>query len=312
MEKISLFARHSFNECVCEGYAFLAKQLMLVVRVLMPYFTIMSLFAVVSAAYNIKLNVAVMAHEIVSLEEILLAMLLYTVSWLLGVIAVARMFLLFRRLTAVELPAPEDVSVTKTTMWKRSLGRTMHLAWRTLPYSVWVLILNMPGFPIVEPFFNFVSGLSMEYQMLVCCGVVLLGIVAAVFLAPFIYTFYCRMMKPTVSPNDIETMRTFGFKEAYKKGFSHKGKILSLTVWNAFLYMIACAVILLPAIIATVAYLSSVESRVNFGDTALIPTTGYALMFVAGVIAVTFCALLQVAFSASLMYLFGDIYSKEK
>ena len=45
-------------------------------------------------------------------------------------------------------------------------------------------------------------------------------------------------------------------------------------------------------------------------------TDGQVDIFVAGVgtgvIAVTFCALLSVAFSASIMYLFGDIYSKDK
>lgn len=312
MDKISLFERHSFTSCVCEGYSFLAKQLLLVVRVLIPYFTIASLLGVLSYAYNVKLNVAVMAQGMVSLQEILVAMLLFTLTWFAVVIAKARMFLMFRRLTALELPKPEDVSVTKVTMWKRSLIRTMQLAWRSMPYYIWVLVLYMPGFPIVEPCVMYISGLSMEYKILAVCGIVLLGIILTVFLTPIIYTFYCRMMKPSNVMGDAEQMRAFDFKEAYKKGFRHKGKIFSLTLWSSFLYTIACFILLLPAIVATEAYLSSVESNVNFGDTVLIPVAGYVLMFVAGVIAVTFCALLSVAFSASIMYLFGDIYSKDK
>lgn len=313
MDNISLFARHSFATCVSKGYAFLAKQLLLVSKVMLPYFTIASLLCVLSIAYNVKLNVAVVAQGMVSIEEVLSAMLLHTLAWLAAVVVTARMFLLFRRLTTVEIPKPEDVTATKVAAWKRSLIRTMQLAWRSLPYTIWVLILNMPGFPIVDPCMKFIGGLTMEYKTLVVCGLLLLAVIAVVLLSPFIYTFYCRMMKPTViDKGEVEKMRAFGFLAAYKKGFKHKGKIIMVTLWSLFLLLIACAVILLPGIVATEAYLSSVEGSINFGDKALIPAWGYALVFTSGTIAMTFCCLLGVAFSASLMYLFGDIYSKEK
>src|SRR5574344_3035009 len=312
MDNISLFARHSFASCISKGYAFLAKQLLLVVRVLLPYFTIASLLGVLSEACNVKQNVAIVAFGTVSLEEILSAMSLYTLAWLASVIAIARMVLLFRRLTALEIPLPEDVAATKMTIWKRSLGRTMNLVWRSLPYTIWILLLNMPGFPIIDPLVTFIGGLSMEYRVLALCIMLLLAIILVIFLTPLIYTFSCRMMKPAVGVDDKEKMSAFDFKIAYKKGFHHKGKIFSLTLWSAFLFMIICAVIVVPGIVSTEAYLSSVEGSVNFGETALIPMAGYVLMIAVSTVAMTFCWLLSVAFSASLMYLFGHIYTKEK
>lgn len=313
MDKISLFSRHSFASCVSNGWTFLAKQLLLLSKVMLPYFTVLSLAVVIFTAYNIKLNITTIAYGMVSVEEILLSIALFTLTWVIGVISLARLFLLFRRLTALEIPKPEEVAATKTTRAKQTLRRTLQLAWRSMPYTVWVLVLFMPGFPIIDPLTTYIGGLSKEYMALAIFALLIAAWIAALFLTPIIYTFYCRMMKPTVIMNDDSAKeQTFAFKEAYRKGFRHKGKIFSLTLWSAFLQLIVSAVILLPGIVAIEAYLCSVEGNVNFGDTVLIPASGYLLMIIVGTIAITFCCLLQVAFYASLMYLFGDLYSKDK
>lgn len=310
MDKISLFTRHSFASCVVKGWTFLAGHFLLLSKVMLPYFTVLSLVGVVFMAYNIKLNVATVAYGMVSLEEILLSMLLFTLTWAIGVISLARLFLCFRRLTALEIPKPEEVMATRMATARNTMRRTMQLAWRSIPYTIWILLLNMPGFPIIEPLMTYIGGLSKEYMILAIFVLLLVAGIALVFLTPLVYTFYCRMMKPTVIVNDDEREQAFAFKKAYRKGFRHKGKIFSLTLWSAFLLFVGCAVILLPGIVATEAYLSSIEGNVNFGDSTLIPASGYAIMIVVGAIALTFCCLLKVAFNASLMYLFGDIYSK--
>lgn len=313
MDNISLFTRHSFTSCIGNGYAFLAKQLLQVTRVLLPYFTVAALFCVLFFAYNTKLNVAIEVQNNVSVTEILLAILLYALFWATSVMALSRMFLMFRRMAALEIPQPEDVLATKAGKAKRTIKRTLQLAWRSMPYTIWGLIIGLPGFPVADPCVKFVSGLSTPYAILTVCGVILVVVIAIVFLIPLIYTFYCRMMQPTViAADEADKREAFRFKTAYKKAFRHKGKIFAVTAWSIFLLVLVSVVLLLPALISTEAYLSSVEGSVNFNDTVLIGVGGYVMMFVSAVIAVTFCCLLSVAYNASLMYLFGDIYSKEK
>ncbi len=312
MEKISIYSKHTLAACVKGGYAFLAKQLPLISKVMLPYFTVSALLLVLSAAYNIKLNVAIAAFETVTLNELLLAMLLWATAWAAGVTALGRLFLLFRRVTVTEIPTPEDVSATKTAAWQRTVRRTMQLAVRSLPYSIWPLFLNMPGFPIIGPLADFIQGLPFAYMVAAVCALAILLMQAAIFGAPLVYTFYCRMMKPTAIPgNDgAEQMKAFGFKAAYKKGFRSKGKTIALTLWSAFLAIMSCAVIVLPGLVSTEAYLSSVEGHINFNDTAFIPTAGYAMMLVVSTIAFTFCHIMWVASGATLLHLFGDIYTR--
>lgn len=313
MDKISLFARHSFASCVSKGYAFLAKQLPLISKVMLPYYTVAALCCTLYTLFNIRANVEVATNGFVELSKIFWAMGLWTVTWLTSVVAMARLFLLFRRLTAMEMAGNGDLMQAKKENNKRyTLRRTMNLVVRSLPYTIWGLILNMPGFPILDNFSNKISNLSLTYQGLAVGGLLIMLVVVAIFASPLVYTFYCRMMKPTgLVADDKVMMEQFSFKTAYKKAFHSKCKILSLTIWSAFLCGIACAVLLLPGVVAIEAYLSNAEEVLNFGEHDLIPMSGYVLMAFIGTLAMTFCSMISVAYSATLMYLFGDIYSKE-
>lgn len=314
MENISLFARHSFASCVSKGYSFLVKQLPLVSRVMLPYYTVASLFATLFLAYNTKVNVMVTVNGSASLEDVLVTMALYTLAWVASLLALGRLFLMFRRLSAMEMAQNKDLSNDNAKREKsKTFRRTVQLAVRSLPYTVWPFLIGMPGFPIIDPFTKYCSGLTVGYQALVAVGCLLAFIVMAVFCTPLIYTFYCRMMKPrgVVAEND-DTVRRLSFKNAYKKTFRCKWKIFSLTLWSGFLCLIACAILLLPGLVATEAYLSSVEDSVNYGMENLIPVRGYVLMVFIGTLALTFCSMIGVAFYSTQMYLFGDIYTKEE
>lgn len=313
MDKISLFARHSFASCVSEGYAFLAKQLPLISRVMLPYYTVAAFFMTIFIAFNMRVNVEVVLNGLAELNNVFCAMGLWTLAWLAMVVAMARMFLLFRRLSAMEMAQSGDLMQAKKEHNRKiTLRRTMQLAVRSLPYTVWLLIFNMPGFPLLDPMVSKISTLSLTYQGLAVLGAVVALCLVMIFAAPLLYTFYCRMMKPTGGVADDKVrMEQFSFKPAYRKAFRSKGKIISLAFWSGFLWMIACAVLILPGIVATEAYLSNVEDTVNFGAHDLIPAWGYALMIFIGTLALTFCEMLGVAYYATLMYLFGDVYTKE-
>lgn len=310
MDKISLFSRHTFASCIGKGWIFLAKHLLLLAKVMLPYFTVLSLSWVTLTIFNIKLNIATIAYGMVSYKEILIQIALFTLTWAISVITLARLFLFFRRITALEIPTQEDISATKIGALKNTCKRTMQLAWRSMPYTIWVFILNILARPIFEVLIKDISELTFTNKVLAICISIIICISVVVFLTPLIYTFYCRMMKPTVIINDGQMEQAFTFKEAYKKGFHNKGKILFLTIWSVFLLVLACTIILLPGIVAIKAYLCSMEGIINFGDTAIIPASGYTLITIVGTIATTFCCFMTVAFYASLMYLFGDIYSK--
>lgn len=314
MENISLFARRSFASCVRKGYSFLVKQLPLVSRVMLPYYTVASLFVTLFLAYNTKVNVMVTVDGMASLQDVVVVMVLYTIAWVTSIIALGRLFLMFRRLSAMEMTQNRELSdVGAKTGKNETFRRTAQLAVRSLPYTVWPFLINIPGFPIIDPFSKYCAGLTVGYQALVATGCLLTLIVLAVFCTPLVYTFYCRMMKPRgVVAEDDDTIKRLSFKNAYRKAFRSKCKIFSLTVWSGFLWLISCAVLLLPGIVATEAYLSSVEESVNYGMENLIPAGGYVLMVFIGTLALTFCSMLGVAFSSAQLYLFGDIYTKEE
>lgn len=314
MENISLFARHSFASCIRKGHSFLVKQLPLVSRVMLPYYTVASLFATLFLAYNTKVNVMVTVNGMASLQDVVIAMGLYTIAWVASIIALGRLFLMFRRLSAMEMAQKKELSDANAKTGKNeTFKRTVQLAVRSLPYTVWPFLLNMPGFPIIDPFSKYCAGLTAGYQVLVAAGCLLVLIVLAVFCTPLVYTFCCRMMKPRgVVAEDDDNIKHLSFKNAYRKGFHSKWKIFCVTLWSGFLWLISCAVLLLPGIVATEAYLSSVEDSVNYGMENLIPTGGYVLMAFIGTLALTFCSMLGVAFSSAQLYLFGDIYTKEE
>lgn len=313
MDKISLFSRHSFASCVSEGYSFLVKQLPLVSRIMLPYYTVAALLATISFAYNTQINVKVIVWGSVSVTEMIASILVYTVAWVAATVALARMFLMFRRLTAMEMAQDRELKErNKKSGSAETFKRTMQLAQRALPYVIWPYLINMPGFPIMQPIMDAMAGMTITYQALFAVGMLVVFLVMAVFCTPLAYTFYCRMMKPVgLIADDKVMMEQLSFKKAYRKAFRYKWKTFTLMLWSSFLWLIACAIFLLPGIVATDAYLSSVEENVNYGVEQLISTGGYVLVVLSGTLALTLSYMMGVAFYSTMMYLFGDIYTKE-
>lgn len=302
-DKISLYTYHSYASCIGEGFRFLAKHLLLAVKVLMPYYCIVAILSVLSYSVNMALNVSEIAGEMVSVSGMLVAVVIYILAYVAGVLANGRLFLMFRRLVGVE-------------SMHTTLARTLQLAWRSAPYTIWGLVIYFLH-TLISALYNFdIEQLSPAYLITAAIIFLVLGIIAVVFAAPLAYSYYCRMMEPSMidvsTEEGREMKKAFSFNNAYKKGFNHKGKILGVLVLSAFLFFVFSVIILLPCVVSAQTYLSSMESRLNFGDTVIIPMTGYILMFLASVLSVTFVNMLSVAMYASMLYLHGDIYSSEK
>jgi len=121
---------------------------------------------------------------------------------------------------------------------------------------------------------------------------------------PFFYPVYSWIMKGNGGK--------ISFKASLKKGWNHWGKTFGVVLLSGLIMCAVSIIMMVPYFVATSAYFSSVEGKVNFGDTALIPASGYWTML--GVCAVCYAVMLifSVAYQATLLYLYGDLKTREK
>lgn len=202
-----LYTYRSYARCVSEGYKFLAKNLWMVCKVMMPYFFMFSLLCVLSNAVNTHTNVAYLAGLQIFLEEVIVAVVLVLLCIVAYVVAMMRLYSMFKRV----------------------------------------------------------------------CG--------------------------------IQGKRTIKWGGVAKAIFRHFGKVMGTTLLSLFVLLVLSAVVYLPYVVSIYAYFSSVEGQVNFGDTALIPTSGYVMMIAVCTLCYTIINILSVGFYASLMFLYGSIRS---
>lgn len=275
----------------------------MITKVMAPYYTVTALFMALSMAINTKLNVAMLAKFDVDESEVTFSIVVFLLAWATYVIANARMFLLFRRLTGIE----EATSTIK---------RVWQLALTSLPYLTLVLVytaISLAMDIVVED--PRIQQFMAEHPITVAIIAVVMMVLLAIFLTPIIYTYYCRMMRPLRFDNTEEGKKhklAFTFRKAYAKGLRHVAKILGVTALMAFIIFVMSVIPLLPGILSTEAYFSQVEGQVNFGDTNTIPTSAYVMMIIVSTVSLSIMHILAVAFHATLLYLHGDIYSKEK
>ena len=105
----------------------------------------------------------------------------------------------------------------------------------------------------------------------------------------------------------IKGRRTIKWGRVQKAIFRHLGKVVGTTLLSLFVWVVISAVVYLPYVVLIYAYFSSVEGRINFGDMALIPTSGYVIMIVVCTVCYTIINTLSVGFYASLMFLYGSV-----
>lgn len=315
-EKNTLYKHHSYAACIGEGFRFLAKHLQMLSRVMLPYYTLTSVFAVLYVAVFTKLSVSAQANKPIEIAEVCVAVALLVVAYATYILANSRLFLLFRRVFGTEATLANEADEKKKAAWKVTFMRSLRLSWDSLPYLIWGLIINIMYVPMTGVIVEYFSPLSIEYKIVALFVIALLFLFLCVLLTPFIYTYYCRMMRPNTielsTEEGREELASFSFRKAYVKGFRHKGKILGVTSLSAFVVFVGSLVLLLPGIISVQAYFSSVEGAINFNDQALISTTSYACMFIISTMAITLVHVLAVTFHASLLYLHGDILSNDQ
>lgn len=200
-----LYTYRSYAGCVSEGYRFLAGNLWMVCKVMVPYFLVLSLLCVLSNAVNTHANVAILAGEEIDVTEVIAAVVLAVLCLTAYVVAMVRLYRMFKGV----------------------------------------------------------------------CG--------------------------------IKGKRTIRWGGVMKTIFLHLGKVVGTTLLSLFVCFVLSMVVYLPYVVSTYAYFSSVEGKVNFGDTALIPISGYVMMVVACTVCYTIINILSVGFYASLMFLYGSV-----
>ena len=104
----------------------------------------------------------------------------------------------------------------------------------------------------------------------------------------------------------------YSFKGQGKRLVRHIGKFAGTMLLGTFIWVVLSIIAVLPMAIGQYAYFASVEGRYNFGDSALITDTGYAVIAIACVVCYYVIQMISVGNWATLMFLLGDIKSKNK
>lgn len=313
---MNIFKHRSYAACLGEGFRFLAKNVVLISKVMIPWLTISSVLTVIATALTTKLNISVLAGMKIEFSDFITALVCTIVSWIAFSFATGRMFLLFRRLVGHELTADDDEKINKTAAWITEIRRTTNLAWRSSPYLVCCMLFAMSYTFIIGYITEMLEDLETSYIILAIAVIFLVVLAIALCLSTFLYTYYCRMMKPTnadvSTDNGKELLAKYEFRYALRKGFNNKGKLFGVALLSGFIILVASIVLMLPGIVSINAYFSSVEGAVNYGDDALIPTSGYVLMLIASTASLVAIHILAFIYHTAMLYVFGDIFSKEK
>lgn len=152
------------------------------------------------------------------------------------------------------------------------------------------------------------SGLTVNPPLWRLAAKSLVGIVLLpLFFTPLVYVYHAWMMKPLE-----EDAAPFSLKDEMRRGCRHWAKILGVVLFAGFIFLLAACVLVLPYIAAVSTYFASIEGKVNFNDTALIPTSGYVGMMLLCILAYSLIFLFGVFYQTSLLLLYGDIARKLK
>lgn len=139
-------------------------------------------------------------------------------------------------------------------------------------------------------------------------NIVVLGLKSSLFIwllwTPFFFPIYSWIMK--------DKGEKISFKQTIKKGWNHWGKILGVVLLSGLILCVVNLLFMLPYTVATSAYISSIEGKINFGDDALIPTSGYVTMLAVCTLCYAIMMLISVANQTTLLYLYGDLKTREK
>ena len=102
------------------------------------------------------------------------------------------------------------------------------------------------------------------------------------------------------------------YKGLAKKCLKNFFKILGTMILSLVIQALLCAIIILPMIAVDNAYLTSIEGKYNFGDTALIPTYGYILIAAVCIVCYFLTRIVAVGNWTTLILLYGNMYAKDK
>lgn len=314
MEKISLYKEHSYAACISEGYKFLAQHLRMIAIIFLPYFIALSLCCLLLYIFSIKMILSTQGSNQFLFYNSGAILLITIANYVIYLLATGRCFLMFRRVSGIEPSDANDANGKKTAAWKKTIKRTFQLSVRTLPYT---LLLPIALFIL---YFIFIY-LAIRFNPYLGNSVIVMSLMILTLLAAslfinisFIYPFYCHMMKPceqNMEEINID-IKEFSFKNAYKKGMKHFGKITGVYLLSLFICIITSLILVLPSYIINQAYTNSIISSYKFDDNAIIQDSTLYLVTLFGSISQGFALLLSIAPASSLLYLHGDIITKEK
>ena len=196
----------------------------------------------------------------------------------------------------------------------RSYAKCISEGYTFLAKNVWMVTKVMaPYFLLFSLIFVLSNAVNTHANVEILAGkqIYLEEVVAAIILTLLAFVAYVvaiiRLYKMFKRLCGIKGKRKIHINKVCKAIFRHFSKVVGTTLLSLFILIVISMVVYLPYVISTYAYFSSIEGQVNFGDTAVIPTSGYVMMIVACTLCYTIINIMSVGFYASLLYLYGSV-----
>lgn len=309
----SIYSTNSLARCIRKGFGYIFKNPWLVTRVMGPWALVLSTLYVLYYSVQLKTGNDLITQGVIYQGSIWESTLLFLLICIVGHFMLARMFIFFRRnqmriereeLTK-RLNEGEDVEMVESarkSSIKDMTKEMLRLILRMLPYTLWMCIFMYVGSNALLILSQWVMTIQSKTTLIFAAlGFIAFFVALFIVIPPLYYTFYHSMMNDTSE----------GFIKNYRFAFHYKGKILAAEFLSGIIDILLCIIPILPVSISSMAFTKSIIAKLIYGELAVITTSGYALMLIASILCISFCALVFLSNYTSLLYVYGSIKTEQ-
>lgn len=318
----TIYSLRSNIDCIRRGIGYIIYRPWLTTKVMGPWAVLIACLYVVYRWMLAKANINALPTGVYDMNDIVMVAVVYPLLCLVTQLFTARLFILFRRTEAMlerkaleeEINQGKDVTLPEleTPTKKDKIKEIVSVTASTLPYTLWLYILECPFLGISELLYGLImSQPTMTRQCMVGTAFLAGLCLLAFILTTLVYPMYNRAM--TVR-NKQKASERETFKKGIKIGFRHKGKTFMVMTLSAIIAVILCIVPVLPLVISETAVSNSFISMLIHNDDSAIPASGMWLMFAVDTISLTAAIIISIIPYSCLLYLYGtvNVHEREK
>ncbi len=307
-------------DCIRRGIGYIIYRPWLTTKVIGPWALVIACLYVVYRWMLAKANINALLTGAYDTDDIVMTALAYPLLCLVTQLFIARLFILFRRTESMlqrkameeEINQGKDVTLPEleTPTKKERIKDMLGVALTTLPYTLWLYIIDCPFLGI----FELLQGLIMSQPTITRQCIVGTACLAALCLLVFVLTtlVYPMYNNAMTTRNKQQAGERMTFKEGIKIGFRHKGKTFMVIILSAVIAIILSIVPVLPLIISETAVNNSIISVLLHNDDSHIPASGMWLMFAVDALSLTVAIIISIIPYTCLLYLYGSVNVHER